>query len=74
MRILVSPEGNGAFLAQAHFPRTTALISGRAGVGVPFCVAMLAHTLSLFFRFTLEQLTESKERQQKGRRQAQQSR
>lgn len=32
-----------------------------------FCCALLAHVLSLFFRFTLEQLTESKERQQKGK-------
>lgn len=32
-----------------------------------FCCALPAHVLSLFFRFTLEQLTESKERQQKGK-------
>lgn len=32
-----------------------------------FRVAVLAHILSLFFRFTLEQLTESQERQQKGK-------
>lgn len=32
-----------------------------------FSCALLAHILSLFFRFTLELLTESKERQQKGK-------
>lgn len=36
------------------------------GAGV-FCCAVLAHALSLFSRFTLEQLTESEEIQQKGK-------
>lgn len=56
-------------------PKAPSSVGGTTGIGVLSGWAMVAHVLSLFFRFTLEQLTErARKFSRRERRRAQQSR